>query len=70
MKIHSRDLRTNKYIKERIQKFYDLTVHVTRSEPTVITITLFPSNIGGCVGLTMGVLPRSAKLQLYLADII
>ena len=32
---------------------FDSTVRMTRSDPTMTPMTLF-SNIGGCVGLTLG----------------
>ena len=53
MNIESRLLRKVENKEKRIQLSFDLAVLVMKSIPTVDMMTLF-SNIGGVVGLTLG----------------
>ena len=67
MSIESRMLRTFPSKNKGIKILFDPTVRVTRSDPTMTPMTLF-SNIGGCVGLTLGfsILQMAEQLQLRL----
>ena len=53
MSIESRLLRRVEHRNKRIQLSFDQTVLVMKSIPTIDMMTLF-SNIGGVVGLTLG----------------
>ena len=53
MEINSRVIRKVVSAQQGIKILFDPTVRVTRSNPTMTTMTLF-SNIGGVVGLTLG----------------
>ena len=70
MNIDSRKLRTIKYEEKGIKIIFDPTVHVTRSDPTMTAMTLF-SNIGGCVGLTLGfsILQMVEQLMILLQNV-
>ena len=52
MEIQSRMIRQIEY-KNGVKIIFDPIVHVTKSRPTMDLMTLF-SNIGGCLGLTLG----------------
>ena len=65
MSIESRLVRTVETNNKGIKIMFDPTVVVTKSAPTMSLMTLF-SNIGGCVGLTLGysLLQLGEKMQM------
>ena len=67
MEIDSRLVRTIESEKKGIKIMFDPTVRVTRSDPTMTPMTLF-SNIGGCLGLTLGysILHIIENLDIFL----
>ena len=67
MEIKSRLLRSIGSNSKIIRILFDPTVQVTRSIPTMTLMTLL-SNIGGCVGLTMGysLMHLGEKVQMVL----
>ena len=67
MDIDSRLIRTYEFEENVIKIIFDPTVRIIRSDPTMSPMTLF-SNIGGCVGLTLGysILQMVEKVELFL----
>ena len=68
MNVESRIIRSfDSYGDNTIQIIFDPSVRVTQSEPTMPLLTLF-SNIGGCLGLTLGysLLHLGEKIQLVM----